>query len=251
MTTMNDAEREAFEHCWAVRSADDEGNLGAKPLRSEADPQRYRGSSAQGSWVWFQRGAAWQRAQSAPAGERDSYWFSLLMNCAAELETASYCMTDTEAKRVAQSGAGYYRDQARAAWQRAQRAQRAGVPDALASPAGEREAFERETRYIVIKRSDLAKLDQVESDWPEFQPTWAAIEARVSGLATPVPAGCKAVPVELLEDLRDLAADAVESQRAAYAGYKKERIARMDKTVAEASALLASAGQEQKEADHE
>lgn len=88
-----------------------------------------------------------------------------------------------------------------------------------------REAFERETRYIVIKRSDLAKLDQagllrpesldglvdicgrlppreyvvVESDWPEFQPTWAAIEARVSGLATTVPAGCKVVPVELLE----------------------------------------------------
>ncbi len=58
------------------------------------------------------------------------------------------------------------------------------------------------------------------------------------------PAGCKAVPVELLEDLRDLAADAVESQRAAYAGYKKERLARMDKTVAEASALLASTGQE-------
>lgn len=91
----------------------------------------------------------------------------------------------------------------------------------------EREAFERETRYIVIKRSDLAKLDQagllrpesldglvdicgrlppreyvvVESDWPEFQPTWAAIEARVSGLATPVPAGSKVVPVELLERL--------------------------------------------------
>ena len=91
----------------------------------------------------------------------------------------------------------------------------------------EREAFERETRYIVIKRSDLAKLDQagllrpesldglvdicgrlppreyvvVESDWPEFQPTWAAIEARVSGLATTVPAGSKVVPVELLERL--------------------------------------------------
>ena len=62
MTTMNDA-RAAFEHCWAVRSADDEGNLGAKPLRSEADPQNYRGSAVQGSWVWFQRGAAWQRAQ--------------------------------------------------------------------------------------------------------------------------------------------------------------------------------------------
>ena len=54
-------------------------------------------------------------AQSAPAGERDSYWFSLVMNCAAELETASYCMTDTEAKRVAQSGANYYRERAGAA----------------------------------------------------------------------------------------------------------------------------------------
>ena len=55
------------------------------------------------------------------------------------------------------------------------------------------------------------------------------------------PAGCKVAPVELLEDLRDLAADAVDHHRAAYAGYKKERQARMDKTVAEASALLASA----------
>ena len=64
MTTMNE-ERAGFEHCWAVRSADDEGNLGAKPLRSEADPQNYRGSAVQGSWVWFQRGAAWQRAQGA------------------------------------------------------------------------------------------------------------------------------------------------------------------------------------------
>lgn len=62
MTTMNE-ERVGFEHCWAVRNADDEGNLGAKPLRSEADPQNYRGSAVQGSWVWFQRGAAWQRAQ--------------------------------------------------------------------------------------------------------------------------------------------------------------------------------------------
>lgn len=64
MTTMNE-ERAGFEHCWAVRSADDEGNLGAKPLRSQADPQNYRGSAVQGSWVWFQRGAAWQRAQGA------------------------------------------------------------------------------------------------------------------------------------------------------------------------------------------
>ena len=56
-------------------------------------------------------------AQSAPAGG-DSHWFSLVMNCAAELETASYCMADTEAKRVAQSGANYYREKAGAARQR-------------------------------------------------------------------------------------------------------------------------------------
>lgn len=46
---------------------------------------------------------------------RESHWFSLVMNCAAELETASYCMTDTAAKRVAQSGADHYRKQANAA----------------------------------------------------------------------------------------------------------------------------------------
>lgn len=46
---------------------------------------------------------------------------------------------------------------------------------------------------------------------------------------------------ELLEDLHDLAADAVEHHRVACAGSKKERQARMDKTVAEASALLAAA----------
>ena len=58
-------EREAFEQRWAMRAADDEGNPGAKPLRSEVEPLRYRGSAAQGSWVWFQRGAAWQRTQAA------------------------------------------------------------------------------------------------------------------------------------------------------------------------------------------
>lgn len=66
--------------------------------------------------------------------------------------------------------------------------------------------FKREDRYIVIKRSDLAKVPVayrkylvdplfhllphlpqrefvvVEGDWPEFEPTWAAIEARVTGV---------------------------------------------------------------------
>lgn len=105
----------------------------------------------------------------------------------------------------------------------------------------ERAAFERETRYIVIKRSDLAKLDQagllrpesldglvdicgrlppreyvvVESDWPEFQPTWAAIEARVSGLATTVPAGCKVVAWHTEDHLTDKSATTYDPEIAA------------------------------------
>ncbi|EPJ2807353.1 hypothetical protein ACTHGN_000341 [Pseudomonas putida] len=65
--------------------------------------------------------------------------------------------------------------------------------------------FEREDRYIVIKRSDLAKVPVnyrsalvepvfhlqahlpnreclvIESDWPEYEQAWAAIKARVTG----------------------------------------------------------------------
>ncbi|WP_433886914.1 hypothetical protein [Pseudomonas vranovensis] len=65
--------------------------------------------------------------------------------------------------------------------------------------------FRREDRYIVIKRKDLAKVPVayrshlvdpmfsllshlphreclvIESDWPEYEPTWAAIEARATG----------------------------------------------------------------------
>lgn len=65
--------------------------------------------------------------------------------------------------------------------------------------------FQREDRYIVIKRSDLKKVPVayrshladpmfsllshlphreclvIESDWPEYEPTWAAIQARVTG----------------------------------------------------------------------
>lgn len=46
------------------------------------------------------------------------------------------------------------------------------------------------------------------------------------------------VPRELLEDLRDLASDAVEHHRQAFAGYKLERQAIMDDMVKQASALL-------------
>ncbi len=69
--------------------------------------------------------------------------------------------------------------------------------------------FQREDRYIVVKRSDLAKVPVayrsalvdplfhlqahlpqreclvIESDWPEYEPTWAAIKARVTGQPAP------------------------------------------------------------------
>lgn len=59
--------------------------------------------------------------------------------------------------------------------------------------------FEREDRYIVIKRTDLSAIEQqvllgwlsssriktreglvIESDWPEYEPVWKMIEDRVS-----------------------------------------------------------------------
>jgi len=43
-----------------------------------------------------------------------SAWFALVMNAAAELEDASHCLRDEDAKRVANSGAKHYRDAANA-----------------------------------------------------------------------------------------------------------------------------------------
>jgi hypothetical protein len=55
--------------------------------------------------------------QSAERGEpvvNASAWFALVMNAAAELEDASHCLRDEDAKRVAISGAKHYRDAAKA-----------------------------------------------------------------------------------------------------------------------------------------
>jgi len=41
-----------------------------------------------------------------------SAWFALVMNAAAELEDASHCLRDEDAKQVAIRGAKYYREQA-------------------------------------------------------------------------------------------------------------------------------------------
>lgn len=82
--------------------------------------------------------------------------------------------------------------------------------------------FERQNRYIVFKIKDVTEyLNEsdketllrlatkctlgriscdkqplqcvvVESDWPEYEPTWAAIEKRMSGVATPCPSKSEA-----------------------------------------------------------
>jgi len=68
--------------------------------------------------VWA---AAWKAAKATkPKQEQGepvanaSTWFALVMNAAAELENASIFLRDEDAKRVAISGAKYYRDQASA-----------------------------------------------------------------------------------------------------------------------------------------
>lgn len=87
--------------------------------------------------------------------------------------------------------------------------------------------FERENRYIVLKRKHLGQLPDelqirlkpaledaasllpkldyvvVESDWPEYEPTWAAIEARVTGL----PAERRQVEPIILTAVADLVDD--------------------------------------------
>ena len=45
-----------------------------------------------------------------------SAWWTLVMGAAAELENASICLRDEDAKRRAISGAKYYRDAAKELW---------------------------------------------------------------------------------------------------------------------------------------
>ena len=91
--------------------------------------------------------------------------------------------------------------------------------------------FSRDDRYIVFKTSDLGnslKGDEirrlareyaeqrilrgkpplecvvVESDWPEYEPTWRAIEARVTG-AQPAPSVPREAIEKMLTQLMDIA----------------------------------------------
>jgi len=74
---------------------------------------------------------AWQAARTAiEAAEKQepvanaSAWFALVMNAAAELEDASHCLRDEDAKRVAISGAKHYRDAAKALYTTSPEAQK-------------------------------------------------------------------------------------------------------------------------------
>lgn len=46
-------------------------------------------------------------------------WFSLVMNAAAELESAANCLGDSDAKQAAHGAAKHYRDAANALWLKA------------------------------------------------------------------------------------------------------------------------------------
>jgi hypothetical protein len=88
--------------------------------------------------------------------------------------------------------------------------------------------FKRENRYIVLKRKDLEKVPAIyrnalieplswlrthlphreclviESDWPEYEPTWAAIERRMTGTALAEPVPPAGVEVEVLAQFSTL-----------------------------------------------
>ena len=107
--------------------------------------------------------------------------------------------------------------------------------------------FTREARYAVLKSADVmkcltvselielrriqAKVEEhraeigkppldcvvVESDWPEYEPTWKAIEARMTGSSeeSAVQTAARILNVELIRELDDLRAkvEAMEKQK--------------------------------------
>lgn len=105
------------------------------------------------------------------------------------------------------------------------------------------------TRYVAISESgrkiSLVRLSRKRRPgWQEDDLMTVAQHKRiVAALSAQQSAPERvSVPVELLQDLHDLASDAVEHHRAAFAGYKLKRQANMDDVVGKARALLASHG---------
>ena len=96
-----------------------------------------------------------------------SGWFSLVMNAAAELETASYSITDPDAKRVAQSGADYYRSKAKSAQVVCLSDAQAIIDGLLGEVAGLRKrakTAEREAGSALRTYKGLEKVARVVSD---------------------------------------------------------------------------------------
>lgn len=52
---MTDKMREEFEAAWAEAMRGDDPAPGRKPLRSQIEPERYRGDAANFAWRWWQR----------------------------------------------------------------------------------------------------------------------------------------------------------------------------------------------------
>ncbi|WP_443693972.1 hypothetical protein [Pseudomonas sp.] len=51
---MTDKMREEFEAAWAEAMRGDDPAPGRKPLRSQIEPERYRGDAANFAWRWWQ-----------------------------------------------------------------------------------------------------------------------------------------------------------------------------------------------------
>lgn len=110
---------------------------------------------------------------------------------------------------------------------------------AQSAPAGEREPVayvltrDGEVCYEADDGIVISNTPGDETDLCKWQPVYF-------GAAQQSEPDRVSVSVELLQDLHDLASDAVEHHRAAFAGYKLKRQANMEGVVDKARALLAS-----------
>lgn len=52
---MSEKMREEFEAAWAEAKRSDDGFAGGRPLRSEINPDRYRGDAVNFAFMWWKR----------------------------------------------------------------------------------------------------------------------------------------------------------------------------------------------------
>jgi hypothetical protein len=130
----------------AVTAHDDFGGVQVHDIRaSDFHADGDRDCDGDGAEVaracthWAYRDDIWPRTAQEPAAdalaveqsERAS-WFALAMNAAANIEDASACLHDEDAKRAAVGAAKHVREKCNAMWNAAPQAQ-AGARDALAA----------------------------------------------------------------------------------------------------------------------